>query len=134
MVLINPCFMQEIRRCGLTIAVVVYWTLFEFFVFFWDCPTQVIRPFNMSTFFLFERWIIPELLINKVEKLIHLRYLKLSCFDLKELPESRCNLQSLDVTECSELEKLPQGVGKLINLRWWTWEISCLMMILMKLE
>ena len=60
---------------------------------------------------------IPELLINKVEKLIHLRYLKLSCFDFKELPESICNLQSLDVTECSELEKLPQGMGKIINLR-----------------
>ena len=60
--------------------------------------------------------LILELLINKVKKLIHLRCLKLSCFGLKELPESICNLQILDVTECSVLEKLPQGVGKLINL------------------
>ena len=57
---------------------------------------------------------------NEVEKLIHLRYLKLYCNELKELPESicnLCNLQSLDVTECRELEKLPQAMGKLINLR-----------------
>ncbi|XP_030971472.1 putative disease resistance protein RGA3 [Quercus lobata] len=57
---------------------------------------------------------------NEVEKLIHLRLLKLSCTEIKELPESicnLCNLQSLDVSECSELEKLPQGIDKLINLR-----------------
>ena len=57
---------------------------------------------------------------NEMEKLIHLRYLKLYCNDLKELPKSicnLCNLQSLDVTECRELEKLPQAMGKLINLR-----------------
>ena len=57
---------------------------------------------------------------NEVEKLIHLRYLKLYCNDLKELPKSicnLCNLQSLDVTECREREKLPQAMGKLINLR-----------------
>ena len=57
---------------------------------------------------------------NEVEKLIHLRYLKLYCNDIKELPESICNLcnsQSLDVTKCWELEKLPQAMDKLINLR-----------------
>ncbi|KAL4629304.1 hypothetical protein ACB092_05G296300 [Castanea dentata] len=56
---------------------------------------------------------------NEVEKLIHLRLLKLSC-NIKELPESicnLCNLQSLDVTWCWKLEKLPQGIGKLVNLR-----------------
>ncbi|KAL4629231.1 hypothetical protein ACB092_05G293700, partial [Castanea dentata] len=57
---------------------------------------------------------------NEVEKLIHLRLLKLSCDEIKELPESicnLCNLQSLDVSKCKELEKLPQRIGKLINLR-----------------
>nr|XP_023917202.1 putative disease resistance protein RGA3 [Quercus suber] len=57
---------------------------------------------------------------NEVEKLIHLRLLKLSCEEIKELPESicnLCNLQSLDVSECWELDKLPQRIGKLINLR-----------------
>ncbi|XP_075664812.1 putative disease resistance protein RGA3 [Castanea sativa] len=57
---------------------------------------------------------------NEVEKLIHLRLLKLSCEKIKELPESicnLCNLQSLDFSECVELEKLPQAIGKLINLR-----------------
>ncbi|KAL0012917.1 hypothetical protein SO802_008025 [Lithocarpus litseifolius] len=57
---------------------------------------------------------------NEVEKLIHLRYLKLSCYKIEELPESicnLCNLQSLDVSDCWDLKKLPQGIGKLINLR-----------------
>ncbi|KAL0012901.1 hypothetical protein SO802_008009 [Lithocarpus litseifolius] len=57
---------------------------------------------------------------NEVEKLIHLRYLKLSCYEIEELPESicnLCNLQSLDVSDCWYLKKLPQGIGKLINLR-----------------
>ena len=60
---------------------------------------------------------------NEVEKLIHMRLLKLSCVKIKELPKSicnlcnLCNLQSLDVEECWKLKKLPQGIGKLINLR-----------------
>ena len=57
---------------------------------------------------------------NEVGKLLHLRYLKLSCIKIEELPESicnLCNLQSLDISECSVLDKLPQGIGKLINLR-----------------
>ncbi|KAM3749878.1 hypothetical protein ACB098_05G219200 [Castanea mollissima] len=57
---------------------------------------------------------------NEVEKLIHLRYLKLSFYEIKELPENicnLCNLQSLDVSWCRQLEKLPKGIGKLINLR-----------------
>ncbi|XP_030971714.1 disease resistance protein RGA2-like [Quercus lobata] len=57
---------------------------------------------------------------NEVEKLIHLRLLKLSCIKIKELPESicnLCNLQSLDVSGCWKLEKLPKGIGKLFNLR-----------------
>nr|XP_023873951.1 putative disease resistance protein RGA3 [Quercus suber]XP_023873952.1 putative disease resistance protein RGA3 [Quercus suber]XP_023873953.1 putative disease resistance protein RGA3 [Quercus suber]XP_023873954.1 putative disease resistance protein RGA3 [Quercus suber]XP_023873955.1 putative disease resistance protein RGA3 [Quercus suber]XP_023873956.1 putative disease resistance protein RGA3 [Quercus suber]XP_023873957.1 putative disease resistance protein RGA3 [Quercus suber]XP_02387395 len=57
---------------------------------------------------------------NEVEKLIHLRLLKLSCRKIKELPESicnLCNLQSLDVSECWYLKKLPQRIDKLINLR-----------------
>ena len=59
-------------------------------------------------------------LSNEVEKLTHLRLLKLSCEEIKELPENicnLCNLQSLDVSECWQLEKLPQGISKLINLR-----------------
>ncbi|KAK4587566.1 hypothetical protein RGQ29_018825 [Quercus rubra] len=57
---------------------------------------------------------------NEVEKLRHLRLVKLSCKKMKELPESicnLCNLQSLDVSKSEKLEKLPQGIGKLINLR-----------------
>ncbi|XP_023888069.1 putative disease resistance protein RGA3 [Quercus suber] len=57
---------------------------------------------------------------NEVEKLIHLRLLKLSCVNIKELPETMCNflnLQSLDVRGCNELVKLPRGMSKLINLR-----------------
>ena len=57
---------------------------------------------------------------NEVEHMIHLRYLKLSCSSIKELPETTCNLcnlQSLDTSECSSLKKLPLGMHKLINLR-----------------
>ncbi|XP_050289395.1 putative disease resistance protein RGA3 [Quercus robur] len=64
---------------------------------------------------------VPSLeLLNGVEKLIHLRYLKLDSFDMEELPESicnLCNLQILDVSEWWSLRKLSQGISKLINLR-----------------
>ena len=55
-----------------------------------------------------------------MEKLIHLRHFELSCSNVKELPETMCNLcnlQTLDVSGCYLLEKLPLGMGKLINLR-----------------
>ena len=61
-----------------------------------------------------------EKIPNEVEKLIHLRYLELSCINVKELPETMCdlcNLQSLNVRNCINLLKLPHGMGKLINLR-----------------
>ncbi|KAL0012392.1 hypothetical protein SO802_007500 [Lithocarpus litseifolius] len=67
------------------------------FYFFSNCPTQVIRQFDMFTYTTFGR------------------YLKLSYYEIEELPESicnLCNLQSLDVSECEELEKLPQEIGK----------------------
>ena len=72
----------------------------------------------LRTLYLNRKFILE--LPNEVEKLIHLRLLKLSGGEIKELPESicnLCNLQSLDVSECWYLEKLPQGIGKLINLR-----------------
>ena len=77
-------------------------------------PSQIVQPklFDnltcLRTLHL-EGQFIPELL-NEVEKLIHLRLLKLSCGKINELPESicnLCNLQSLDVTGWRELEKLP---------------------------
>ncbi|XVF18394.1 hypothetical protein REPUB_Repub11eG0017800 [Reevesia pubescens] len=56
-----------------------------------------------------------------IDKLIHLRYLKLNNNnELKELPEtlcSLCNLQTLDVSSCRSLRKLPKGIGRLTNLR-----------------
>ena len=61
-----------------------------------------------------------EKLPNEVEKLIYLRYLELSCINVKELRETMCdlcNLQSLNVRNCINLLKLPNGMGKLINLR-----------------
>ncbi|XP_044497257.1 putative disease resistance protein RGA3 [Mangifera indica] len=57
---------------------------------------------------------------KEVKKLIHLKYLNLSRLDVKKLPETLCelyNLQTLDITLCSRLKELPQGMGKLINLR-----------------
>ncbi|KAJ4718812.1 Disease resistance protein [Melia azedarach] len=56
---------------------------------------------------------------REIEKLIHLRYLNLSCQSIKELPEELCelyNLQILDVSRCVYLKELPQGIGKLISM------------------
>ena len=61
-----------------------------------------------------------EKLPNEVEKLKHLRLLNLSCSNITELPEmmcNLCNLQTLDISGCGQIEKLPQGMGKLIKLR-----------------
>ncbi|KAF3958319.1 hypothetical protein CMV_016771 [Castanea mollissima] len=62
-----------------------------------------------------------EKLPNEVGKLKHLRLLNLSdSFKITELPEmlcNLCNLQTLDISCCGEIKKLPQGMGKLIKLR-----------------
>nr|XP_034921656.1 putative disease resistance RPP13-like protein 1 [Populus alba] len=58
--------------------------------------------------------------LDSIAKLKHLRYLKLSRTDLTKLPESICglyNLQTLILTWCFRLYKLPAGMGRLINLR-----------------
>lgn len=58
---------------------------------------------------------------GNVGKLIHLRYLDfIMCRNLVTLPETLCelyNLQTLDLTGSEILEKLPHGMGRLINLR-----------------
>lgn len=58
---------------------------------------------------------------REIGKSIHLRYHSLKgSLDLEEFPEELCylyNLQTLDISFCYELMKLPEGLGKLINLR-----------------
>ncbi|OMO74149.1 Disease resistance protein [Corchorus olitorius] len=58
---------------------------------------------------------------ESIGKLMHLKYLNLSGnFLLKELLEVVCDLcylQTLDLTDCCNLEMLPSGLGKLCNLR-----------------
>ncbi|KAH9669968.1 hypothetical protein KPL70_022008 [Citrus sinensis] len=57
---------------------------------------------------------------REIEKLIHLRSLRLAGLKIEELPETCCklfNLQTLDINECYRLKRLPQGVGSLVNLR-----------------
>ncbi|KAG6535254.1 hypothetical protein ZIOFF_000219 [Zingiber officinale] len=64
---------------------------------------------------------LPEL-SEHIGKLIHLRYLDLSYnSEIKILPDSLCdlyNLQTLKVKGCSALESIPQGLVKLVNLRY----------------
>ncbi|PON63311.1 LRR domain containing protein, partial [Parasponia andersonii] len=50
----------------------------------------------------------------------HLRYLNLSYSDIRTLPESICdlqNLQTLNLTGCSFLQKLPKHISRLRSLR-----------------
>ncbi|XP_030965179.1 putative disease resistance protein RGA3 [Quercus lobata] len=62
-----------------------------------------------------------ERLPNAVEDLMHLRYLHISeNVEIGELPETfcnLCNLQTLNIWVDKSFKKLPQGMGKLINLR-----------------
>ncbi|KAL4393053.1 putative disease resistance protein At3g14460 isoform X2 [Arachis ipaensis] len=57
---------------------------------------------------------------NSIGELIHLRYLDLSCTNIKTLPESLCklcNLQTLMLNHCSKLTTLPSGLHNLVSLR-----------------
>ncbi|KAH9754926.1 hypothetical protein KPL71_015597 [Citrus sinensis] len=57
---------------------------------------------------------------TNIEKLLHLKYLNLSCqMEIERLPETLCelyNLERLNVDSCSNLRELPQGIGKLRKL------------------
>ena len=83
--------------------------------------------YNMSNLFQnFKRLHVLTLycrmkLPDTVENLIHLRYLELSLFN-GVLPETICNLCNLQFLKTKEIPYssttiLPQGIGKLINLR-----------------
>lgn len=58
---------------------------------------------------------------KQMKRLIHLRYLNLSKNKkIKEMPRTLCelyNLQTLELSWCSNLRKLAQGTGKLIQLK-----------------
>jgi hypothetical protein len=56
---------------------------------------------------------------DSIGKLIYLRYLDLSCTNVKCLPDSickLCNLQTLNLSNCGYLAALPRDMHKLINL------------------
>ncbi|KDO51672.1 hypothetical protein CISIN_1g002044mg [Citrus sinensis] len=62
-----------------------------------------------------------------IKKLRHLRYLKL--YLVEKLPETCCellNLQTLNMCGSPGLKRLPQGIGKLINLRHLMFEVDYL--------
>ncbi|GAY67903.1 hypothetical protein CUMW_260060 [Citrus unshiu] len=57
---------------------------------------------------------------RNIEKLVHLRYLNLSGQDIVQLSETLCELyilEKLDISYCMDLEELPEGIKKLINMR-----------------
>ncbi|XP_028224399.1 putative disease resistance RPP13-like protein 1 isoform X2 [Glycine soja] len=60
-----------------------------------------------------------DVLHDSIGKLIHLRYLNLSRTSIKTLPESLCNLynlQTLVLSDCDKLTRLPTDMQNLINL------------------
>ncbi|KAL2462602.1 Disease resistance [Forsythia ovata] len=69
---------------------------------------------------VFDFWEKLQELSPEIGNLIHLRYLDLSDNPIRELPRTTCDLyylQTLILTECAKLSKLPEEIYKLINLR-----------------
>ncbi|XP_031270352.1 putative disease resistance protein RGA4 [Pistacia vera] len=79
----------------------------------------LLRALDISGNLLYEDSIV-DIPSTKIGKLIHLRYLNFSLLKISELPEGLCelyNLQTLEISQCINLNKLPQGMEKLTNLR-----------------
>ncbi|KAG7945832.1 hypothetical protein I3843_14G008500 [Carya illinoinensis] len=59
-------------------------------------------------------------LLDSISQMKHLRYLDFSFTDINRLPNSiciLCNLQTLKLSYCRNLDRLPRDMWKLINLR-----------------
>ncbi|KAM3729477.1 hypothetical protein ACB098_12G015500 [Castanea mollissima] len=75
---------------------------------------KCLRVLSLSTY---QNIKVPE----SIGTLKHLRYLNLSCTDIRDLPASVCslyNLQTLLLRECRSLENLPINMARLVNLRY----------------
>ncbi|XP_029149368.1 putative disease resistance RPP13-like protein 1 [Arachis hypogaea] len=81
-----------------------------------DFWRQQLKCLRVLSFRHFEILSLPD----SIGELIHLRYLDLSYTSIVTLPESLCrlyNLQTLKLTDCKELEMLPNRMQDLVNLR-----------------
>ncbi|XP_060967344.1 putative disease resistance RPP13-like protein 1 [Cannabis sativa] len=76
---------------------------------------------------------------NSIGNLKYLRYLKLDCEDIEEIPNTICelyNLETLLLKECEGVTRLPSHIGNLIKLRHLTvpWKLEEMPLQLGKLQ
>ena len=84
-----------------------------------NAPCIVVSKLKCLRVLSFCRFTMLDVLPDSIGKLLHLRYLNLSRTSIKTLPESLCNLynlQTLVLSDCDKLTRLPTDMQNLVNL------------------